>query len=423
MWLTYNTVMGYEYLTSSIFIWESLAFLIIVLSVFAYVDMYNYSVYLNRFRYFYRTTKGIFYSFIVYLIWMLLFKPHHIHPKLFPIVLIISFALFTYFNRIVFFPLLTLLFPDKELILYAPEGESNLIERWIKNHSLSKIEIKEKITEKNKIDDYIGADIPILLSTTTESWNELFNYILKFKNKNYLLLFSTLLSNINGVDYWPYINEIPLVPFRWSGNTGVYKVLKRIFDITGSTIAITIFSPVMIISSILIKLTSRGKVLFKQKRLTRDKEEFEMLKFRSMRESNNHETHKEFVKDFINGNNGNKEYKIKEDSRVTRVGNILRKTSIDEFPQFFNVLKGDLSLVGPRPPIGYEIEHYRDWHSERLSVKQGITGVWQNFGRSQLPFDKACFLDIYYAKNRSLWMDLHLVTLTFPTIVFGKGAY
>jgi lipopolysaccharide/colanic/teichoic acid biosynthesis glycosyltransferase len=101
----------------------------------------------------------------------------------------------------------------------------------------------------------------------------------------------------------------------------------------------------------------------------------------------------------------------------------LRKISIDEFPQFFNVLKGELSLVGPRPPLEYEVNHYSKWQRERLSVQQGVTGIWQVFGRARLPFDKSCFLDIFYAENRSLCLDLHLLGQTPQTIVFGRGAY
>jgi lipopolysaccharide/colanic/teichoic acid biosynthesis glycosyltransferase len=134
--------------------------------------------------------------------------------------------------------------------------------------------------------------------------------------------------------------------------------------------------------------------------------------------------HKEYVKNLIKGKKreGNV-FKMVKDPRITPIGNVLRKTSLDEIPQFFNVLKGDLSLVGPRPPTKYEFEEYAEWHRERLNVKQGITGFWQVFGRSQLPFDESVFLDIYYVYNRSFWMDLHLIFQTIPNVIFGQGAY
>ena len=128
------------------------------------------------------------------------------------------------------------------------------------------------------------------------------------------------------------------------------------------------------------------------------------------------------MKKCINGKEELK-FKLMNDSRVTSWGKILRKTSIDEFPQFFNVLKGELSLVGPRPPMEYEVKQYSNWHRYRLSVKQGISGVWQVFGRARLSFAKSCFLDIYYAENRSLCLDLHILSQTPHTIIFGKGAY
>jgi lipopolysaccharide/colanic/teichoic acid biosynthesis glycosyltransferase len=138
--------------------------------------------------------------------------------------------------------------------------------------------------------------------------------------------------------------------------------------------------------------------------------------------SSDEKAHKEFVKKCINGEEELK-FKLINDSRVTAWGKILRKTSVDEFPQCFNVIKGDLSMVGPRPPMKYEVEQYADWHRERLAVKQGLTGLWQIFGRARLTFAKSCFLDIYYAQNRSLWFDMHLLSQTPHTIFFGKGAY
>jgi len=139
--------------------------------------------------------------------------------------------------------------------------------------------------------------------------------------------------------------------------------------------------------------------------------------------SSDDEPHKKFVKVYINGSNRKSEFKLTNDDRVTAWGKVLRKISIDEFPQFFNVLKGELSLVGPRPPLEYEVDQYSQWHKERLSVKQGVTGVWQVFGRARLTFDKSCFLDIFYVENRSLCLDLHLLSQTPHAIVFGKGAY
>jgi len=395
-----------------------------VIALFSYTDLYDYAVFLNRLRYLYRTTRGILYSFIVYLICAWLLKSYHLQHTLFPLVLFGIFAGLTYFSRIALLPLLSFVFPKREVILYAPEGEYREIENWIKNHRESNINIKEIVKDETEITKYKEKGLPVILSTVTGSWERLFKLLLSFKDKSPVLLYTPLLSGIEEVDYWPYVNEVPLIPFRWSRDGRGYKIMKRIIDILGALIAIIIFSPLMVIAIILIKLTSKGPALFSQERHSNHNKKFKMLKFRSMFTTNDHRAHRDFVKNFINGSNCDKKiYKMTDDPRITPVGNILRKTSIDEFPQFFNVLKGDLSLVGPRPPIEYEIKEYLDWQELRLSVTQGLTGMWQIFGRSQLPFDKSCFLDIYYAENQSLWMDLHLLALTLPTIVFGKGAY
>ncbi len=403
---------------------EMIIFTLIVISVFTFTDLYNYSVFLNRFRYIYRTTKGMVLSFIVYLIYAWLLKSYHPQHTLFPLVLFIIFAGLTYFSRIILLPIFHFIFPERQVILYAPEGEYKEIESWIKNHPESNVNIQEIITDEKEITKYKEKGLPVILSTVTGNWERLFNLVFNFKDKTPLLLYSPLLSGIEDVDYWPYLDEVPLVPFRWSRGGKVFKLTKRIIDVLGALTAIIIFSPLMATAALVIKLTSKGPVLFSQERFSNHNKKFKMLKFRSMYTINDHKAHKKFVKDLINGNNCDKKvYKLIDDPRVTTFGNILRKSSIDEFPQFFNVLKGELSLVGPRPPIEYEIEEYSDWHKVRLSVTQGITGMWQIFGRSQLPFDKSCFLDIYYAENQSLWMDMHLLVMTLPTIVFGKGAY
>ncbi|MCK4526571.1 sugar transferase [candidate division WOR-3 bacterium] len=422
--LTYRIIQGQDiYYLSHIKLVELIVFPIIVIAVFFYSDLYNYAVFQNRFRYIYRTTKGIVYTFIVYLLWLWIFKPFHGHHTLFPLILFVIFSGLTYFSRVIILPLLTVILPRRDVIIYAPEGEYRDIERWIKNHSV--FNIQKIITDEKEIAKYKKGELPVILFTTTSSWDRLFELILSFNGRTQLLLYSPLLVGIDRVDYWAYINQIPLVPFRWSGNTKGYRYIKRLIDIIGAIVALIVFSPFMVLSALAVKFTSKGSVFFTQDRFTKDARIFKVLKFRSMVSSDNYDCHKEFVKDLINGNNcnGNNVYKMTKDSRITRVGNLLRKTSLDEFPQLFNVLKGDLSLVGPRPPIEYEVELYTDWQKERLSVKQGLTGMWQIFGRSQLPFDKSCFLDIYYAENKSVWMDLHLLMLTLPSVVFGKGAY
>ncbi len=206
--------------------------------------------------------------------------------------------------------------------------------------------------------------------------------------------------------------------------------LKRTTDIVGSLFGIVLFSPLFVIIPLLIKFTSEGPVLFRQERVGRNGKRFSFLKFRSMYINNDPAIHREYTRKLISGRhddeggNGGEAYKIKDDPRVTPVGRFLRKSSMDELPQFFNVLKGDMSLVGPRPPIPYELEAYDIWHRRRLlEVKPGITGIWQVHGRSSTTFDEMVRMDIKYIREWSVWMDIKLLLKTPWVVLTGKGAY
>jgi lipopolysaccharide/colanic/teichoic acid biosynthesis glycosyltransferase/GGDEF domain-containing protein len=209
-------------------------------------------------------------------------------------------------------------------------------------------------------------------------------------------------------------------------------VLKRAMDILGSLFGIVLFGPLMLLIALAIKMSDPGPVLFRQKRLGFLGKPFTFLKFRSMKVNCDQSLHREYVTKLINGENGtiNKGtteqpvYKINNDPRVTWLGSLLRKTSLDELPQFFNVLKGDMSLVGPRPPIPYEYDSYQRWHCRRvLEVKPGITGLWQISGRSTTTFNEMVRLDLTYARTWSLWLDVRILLATLWTVVSTKGGY
>lgn len=210
------------------------------------------------------------------------------------------------------------------------------------------------------------------------------------------------------------------------------RVLKRAIDIVGSILAIVVLSPIFVIISIAIKLTSKGPVFFRQERVGQYGRRFTFLKFRSMHCVNDSRIHQEYVKRFIAGQNDSRAngrdkssiFKITDDPRVTRIGRFLRKTSLDELPQFFNALRGEMSLVGPRPPIPYELESYKPWHRRRvLDVKPGITGLWQVYGRSRTTFDEMVRLDLRYAGTWSPWLDIRILLQTPRAILFGGGAF
>ncbi|MGA2480834.1 MAG: sugar transferase, partial [Spirochaetia bacterium] len=199
------------------------------------------------------------------------------------------------------------------------------------------------------------------------------------------------------------------------------RLLKRAMDVIGSLSALILLSPVLAVIAMLIKLTSKGPVLFRQTRIGQCGRKFTFLKFRSMRSSGDHAIHEEYVKLLISRKHGSEKptgsqhivYKLTNDPRVTRLGRFLRRTSLDELPQFLNVLTGEMSLVGPRPPIPYEFRCYEIWHRRRLlAVKPGITGLWQVEGRSRVKFNDMVRLDLAYASSWSPWLDLKILLRT-----------
>ena len=204
---------------------------------------------------------------------------------------------------------------------------------------------------------------------------------------------------------------------------------KRVLDVMGSLTLLTLLSPLLLLIASLVRLTSRGPVFFKQVRVGQDAKTFTILKFRTMRVNVDHALHQAFVTSFIkSGNSAQKSgrtslFKIANDPRITPIGRMLRKTSLDELPQFWNVLRGEMSLVGPRPPIPYEVEQYASWHRRRvLEAKPGITGLWQVNGRSRTTFDEMVRLDLRYARTYSLWTDLKILVATPMAVIAGKGA-
>ena len=207
--------------------------------------------------------------------------------------------------------------------------------------------------------------------------------------------------------------------------------LKRAIDIAGSIAGLILAAPVMLLIAIAIKLTSKGPVFFQQVRLGQHGRKFTFLKFRSMDVNNDETVHQEYVAQFIVGSpvgvptDGGQQriYKLTSDPRITPIGQFLRKTSLDELPQFLNVLRGDMSLVGPRPPITYEFNRYELWHKQRLlAVRPGITGLWQVDGRSRVTFDEMVRLDIRYTRSWSLWLDIKILAQTPRAVLAGTGA-
>jgi exopolysaccharide biosynthesis polyprenyl glycosylphosphotransferase len=296
------------------------------------------------------------------------------------------------------------------------------IKGWAKNNSVigvifTEINGTDKNSLKQKVFDYLNTVLDENQANNVEITCYFFpeEYDKRKPNKS---------SNLN---FYPDL-------LKTNSSKKISLFMKRTMDISGSIIALAVFSPVFLAVPLLIKFTSKGPVLFRQERIGQLEKKFMFLKFRTMYVNNDSSIHQEFVKKLIceqksldvKKGNGDETciYKMKDDPRITPIGRFLRKMSLDEFPQFINVLKGEMSLVGPRPPIPYELDNYDIWHKRRiLEIKPGITGLWQVKGRSRTTFDEMVRMDLKYVREWSLWLDTKILFKTPKAVLNGKGAY
>ncbi len=286
------------------------------------------------------------------------------------------------------------------------------IDQAVKNHIkvLGKIDDIEVILKKHPTDE-------IILTEPNLSESKVAELIEFCEEKNIVFsqtpnLFEVKASNT----VLDTLAGVPILKFRRTPLEGWGKILKRIMDMIGSVLALVILSPVFLAAAIGVKLSSPGPILFRQQRVGEDGKLFTFLKFRSMR-SGADKKHEEYIKKYGNM------FKLKNDPRVTKFGRFIRKTSIDELPQFWNVLIGDMSLVGPRPPMIEEVKRYTRWQRKRLMIKPGLTGMWQVSGRSDVDFDDWVRLDLYYIQNWSLLLDIKILFKTVGVLFTRKGAY
>jgi exopolysaccharide biosynthesis polyprenyl glycosylphosphotransferase len=226
------------------------------------------------------------------------------------------------------------------------------------------------------------------------------------------------------------IGALPMIRLFREPLSSAARIAKRASDIIIAAVALLLLSPFWLVIAVLIKLDSRGSVFYKQERVGMDGRIFLFYKFRTMQVNADDATHREFQRKYIAGspetNLGDEKrpaYKLRTDQRITRVGRVLRRLSLDELPQLLNVLIGDMSIVGPRPPIPYEVEAYELWHRKRLDMKPGLTGLWQVSGRNRLTFDEMVRIDLFYIENWSLLLDLKIILRTLPVMLRGDDAY
>ena len=274
------------------------------------------------------------------------------------------------------------------------------------------------VVNSNKINEIIVAD-------DTSEYDQLLDIVDICKNtKAHVKFTSNLFEIIPQKIFTERYAEIPIVNVSPSSSNIVMLRLKSIFDRLGSFIGLILLSPFLVLIAILVKLSSPGPVFYKQERIGKNGKSFMFFKFRTMKmiENDDDTERKEMMLKFMNGqgNNGANK-KVINPKRVTKIGKFLRKTSLDELPQLFNVLKGEMSLVGPRPCLRYEYENLENWQKRRFTILPGCTGMWQVTGRSQVTFQDSVVLDLYYINNLSPWLDLQLLIKTVPVMLFGKG--
>lgn len=283
----------------------------------------------------------------------------------------------------------------------------------------------KEIVERERIDE-------IIIAVSNVSHQTLVDIIDCAKQTKAVVKISSELYGVVSDKVWiEQYADVPVIAVMENHKNAAFLFYKRIIDVTLSAIGLIALAIPFLVIALLIKLTSKGPVFFKQIRIGKDGKPFEFYKFRSMYVNNDDSIHREFTKNLIReskqmtvNSDGKLEVKkIVNDPRVTPIGRFLRKTSLDELPQLFNVLKGDMSLVGPRPCMPYEWEEYEEWHRRRLSVLPGCTGLWQVSGRSAVGFNDMVILDLFYIENMSPLFDLKLILKTFPVMLFSKGGY
>jgi lipopolysaccharide/colanic/teichoic acid biosynthesis glycosyltransferase len=234
-----------------------------------------------------------------------------------------------------------------------------------------------------------------------------------------------------------HVREATFIPsLSVPSSDDFYVLSKRVMDIVLAALLLVVLLPLFLIIGAAVAMDSPGPVIFRQKRVlggqalegdVAEEHVFEFCKFRSMFHNADQSLHRKYVEGLINGTAqkqsvaSQKLYKLGHDPRVTPVGRFLRKTSLDELPQLVNILRGDMSFVGPRPAIPYEVRQYKPWHMHRLTVTQGLTGLWQVMGRNELSFDEMAQLDIEYVRGRSLWLDIKILAATIPAVLSGRG--
>ena len=350
--------------------------------------------------------KSILLVFLIITATTFLFKETIYSRAIIAMTLVFTLVLIT-FMRIAYYNLNKKV--DYALIFSKNKVGERIASKILENHGL-RYRFLGFIKSLEEIKRFPQATVVFITEKTREEG--ITDYISVFNNIEFKIV-PSLLHLITKQLNLEEFTDIPLITVEKRSSKDGYLKLKRLFDVVLAAITILVLSPLLIVIVLLIKLTSHGPIIIKQQRLGRYEKPFAFYKLRTMKIGLTNNVKNEV--DYL--------YKVKNDPRVTLIGRILRRTCLDELPQLFNVLNGDMSLVGPRPHFAEEMKKLRGWQKERFDVKPGMTGLWQISGRHELSFDRTVILDLYYVNHMSFLFDLKILVKTMPAIIFSRGRW
>ena len=446
-------------MTNPYFCFSHVLFYLVFLSIYIYAFRYNRLYFRNivatRYRQFVLVIKSLVYGSLATVILLAVFNVDYLatHGKsLILNQLMINLVVFALvrgvFGKTIFsFLLEKNLFPQRVLVVGSADTAIYAAEA-LSRDTLSRFQVEGFLDDYRKKGDVIKdgyvnlgtfedlADIvaskkinEILIAIERAPYNRLIHIVETCMATGLPVRIHSDLTNVIVEKMnTEYYSQIPVVVLSQKSMDSYEWKDKRTLDILMSALALIALFPVFLCIALGIKLSSRGPVFYRQVRIGKNGNPFSFYKFRSMHLHNDSHAHQQFVTDFIKNSDREKEneikvFKITDDPRIFKLGKFIRKTSLDELPQLYNVLKGDMTLVGPRPCLPYEWECYKDWHKNRLNVIPGCTGIWQTLGRSTVTFEDMVILDLFYISNMSLWLDFQIILKTFPVIFLGKGGF
>jgi exopolysaccharide biosynthesis polyprenyl glycosylphosphotransferase len=444
-WFHFRTLHWY---TAS-FDWGMPLGLLVILGTFLYVGLYKIEIWVSRPLHVITLFKGALVALVITAFFVFIFKAPFVGDS--RLAIFTAFTLFFLFSGSVRILLLDRLYradvrehPGRTLVIGESADSGILVSRLKELRGYSRVSVVEPQDKRRNGSDAEPALVAAIetpdpaprqvfidgASVGYKAAIDLVHAACRRGAEAYVT--GRLVSPLDTTRLLLRLFELPVMRVRRdpeAPKSETEATARRAFDVAAAGGALVVLTPAFAAIAVAIKLDSHGPVFFRQERVGLRGRPFQFLKFRSMQVGNDASAHRDYVCELIqNGEmvcldeNGVEVYKLRDDERVTRVGRFLRKYSLDELPQFWNVLRGDMSVVGPRPALGYEVAAYKEWHRLRLQLTPGVSGLWQISGRSRVNFDEMVFQDVMYGYNQSLLTDVSICLRTLPAVLLGRGA-